>query len=136
MGGTGGGFKPGSCQILRFSGRGSGVFEVFGGIELEVHGEMGGSVGFYPFFDKLEVVGVVEDDGEFIEGFDFDGEEEGPLGFWVDVAAGADVEDFGDFEEETAGVADEVFEDGGADLRLELEEDDVMDHPEEVRISS
>jgi len=91
MGGTGGGFKPGSCQILRFSGRGSGVFEVFGGIELEVHGEMGRSVGFYPFFDKLEVVGVVEDDGEFIEGFDFDGEEEGPLGFWVDVAAGADV---------------------------------------------
>ena len=110
------------------SGAPLGIPQILGRVGLEVEGELAGGVGADDRFEELHVEGVVLHHFEFRHGGDFEGEEEGPLGFLIGIAAGADAEDFGDLEEEAARGAHHAFQGLGIDLWLEFVEGDVGDH--------
>lgn len=105
-----------------------GVFEVLGGIGLVVDGVAGAGVRLDDDFEELEVVCIVLADAFFLAGFEFEKDVEGPVGLGVDGATGADAEDGGDFEEKASRGADHLFDHGVIDLRLELVEEEMINH--------
>lgn len=74
----------------------SGVFYVFAWIHFEGEDLFFFYGGFEHIADELEVVGIVLEDGEFVEAFGFDAEEPVPGVAVFDAFADVEVEDFAD----------------------------------------
>jgi len=106
----------------------SGVAEVFAGLHFKIEGFAFGGMGLDDFLNELQVDRVFGVGGELVGGLKVEPQKKGPFGILLEIEAALDVENFRDFEEVAAGLAQHPLNSGVVDFGGKLEKDEVVDH--------